>query len=75
MPLDEKELLITMINKQDEKNRPPSNDDGLLKFSIKATIFMVLFGVLGATIGPIFGTVLWLIILMIYAAIWFMRSS
>lgn len=75
MPLDEKELLITLINKQDEKNRPPSNDDGFLKFAIKIIIFIALFGMLGVTIGPIFGTILWVIILIIYAAISFSGSS
>lgn len=75
MPLSDKELLITMIDKQDEKNRTPDNEGGFLKFAIKVIFFLGLFGVLGATIGPIFGTIIWAIILLIYAAISFSGSS
>lgn len=75
MPLSEKELLITMIDKEDEKNRAPDNEGGFLKFAIKVIFFIVLFGVLCASIGVILGTILWVIILLIYVAISFRGSS
>ena len=75
MPLDDKELLITMINKQNDKNRPSNSDEGLLKFGLKFLIFLDLFGILGVTLGPIFGTIVWIILLAIYAIISLSGSS
>ena len=74
MPLDEKELLITLINKQDEENRPSSNDDGFLKFTLKLFIFFALFGILVGTLG-VLGLTVWIILLAIYAIISLSGSS